>query len=208
MGRKIQAIVTDGPEKSTHDFIHLKNKILTPYYVLQERITTIFYHYHWEHQTEKKEKTMIEISAEKKAQSILAKYTLAAATTGAVPVPAASAAIIGENAIMIGHIANAMGQKVGIAEIAASIGTVGMVNQVGKAVFMEIGKLLSWGTGGWTMPLLMGAGAAIAGLQTYFIGNLAIEICKNQGRVLDKESVDAVRQFSKNTYDDFITMNQ
>ena len=185
-----------------------KNKISTPYLPCRRQITTVFIIITGNIKQKKKEKIMTEISTEKKAQSILAKYTLAAATTGAVPVPTASAAIIGENAIMIGHIANAMGQKVGIGEIAASIGAVGMVNQVGKAVFMEIGKLLSWGTGGWTMPLLMGAGAATAGLQTYFIGNLVIEICKNQGQVLDKESVDAVRQFSKNNYNDFIAVNK
>ncbi|WP_281357855.1 hypothetical protein [Desulfobacter latus] len=39
-------------------------------------------------------------------------------------------------------------------------------------------------------------------------GNLVIEICKNQGQVLDKESVDAVRQFSKNNYNDFIAVNK
>ena len=151
---------------------------------------------------------MSENSTKKKVHAILVKYTLAAAATGAAPVPAASAAIIGENAIMIGHIANAMGQKVGVAEVAASIGALGVVNQVGKTVFMEIGKLLSWGTGGWTLPLLMGAGAATGGLQTYFIGNLTIEICKNQGRVLDKSSVDAVRKFSKDNYDDFLAVNR
>lgn len=151
---------------------------------------------------------MTENSTEKKAQAILVKYTLTAAATGALPVPAASAAIIGENAIMVNHIANAMGQQVGIPQVAASIGTLGVINQVGKSVFMEVGKLLSWGTGGWTMPLLMGVGAATGGFQTYFIGNLTIEICKNQGQVLDKESVDAVRQFSKNNYDDFIAANK
>lgn len=82
---------------------------------------------------------MTQISTEKKAQSILAQYTFAAAATGAMPVPAASAAIIGENAIMIAHIANAMGQKVGIAQIAASIGAMGMVNQVGKSLIQSKG---------------------------------------------------------------------
>ena len=147
---------------------------------------------------------MTQISTEKKAQSILAQYTFAAAATGALPLPAASAAIIGENAIIIAHIANAMGQKVGIAEIAASIGAMGMVNQVDKSRFMEVGKLLSWGTGGWTMPLLIGAGATTAGLQTYFIGRLAIEICKNGGTPLDHESVEAIRQSARESYDAFI----
>ena len=90
------------------------------------------------------------------------KCLYAAAANGAVPVPAASAAIVGENAVMIiGHIANAM---VGIAEAVKSIGTVGVVNQVGRALFIEVGKFLSWGTGGLTMPLLMDAGATTAGL--------------------------------------------
>jgi protein-tyrosine-phosphatase len=54
----------------------------------------------------------------------------------------------------------------------------------------------------------MGAGATTAGLQTYFIGKLAIEICKNGGIPLDHKSVESIKQSARESYDAFIAADK
>lgn len=141
----------------------------------------------------------------KKARNILAKYTLAASATGALPVPAASGAIVAENAGMIAQIAAVMGEEISVSKVVSSIGTVGMINFVGRSVFIEVGKLLSWGTlNPWAAVALSGAGSATAGIQTYVVGLLAIEIGKTGGDILEQKAAKKVIGSAKTTYGQFV----
>lgn len=140
----------------------------------------------------------------KSATEVVAYYTLAAAGTGAVPVPAASAAIVAENGLMITHIAGKLGQTIDISTVISSIGITGTLNVVGRNLFIEGARLLSWGTGSiWALATLSAFGASTAGLQTYIIGMLAIEIGKNNGHRLTSEISDKIIRQAKNTYKSF-----
>ena len=140
-----------------------------------------------------------------KTESIVAWYTLAAAGTGAIPVPAASAALVAQNGAMISHVASAMGIPISVGTVIESIGMMGAANMVGRQLFIEGAKLLSWGTGSiWALVGISALGVGTAGLQTYIIGRLAIEISKNGGQCLTILKSAKVIADSKNTYDAFV----
>jgi len=141
----------------------------------------------------------------KKAETIVVKYTLAATATGAIPVPAASGAIVAENAAMIAQVASSMGEQITVGKVVSSIGGVGMINLVGRSLFIEAGKLLSWGTlNPWAAVALSGAGSATAGIQTYIIGCLAIEIGKTGGMVLEHDAAERITGSAKTSYASFV----
>ena len=138
------------------------------------------------------------------AKEVIAYYTLAASGTGAVPVPAASAAIMAQNGVMIAHIASKMGINIDAMTVIQSLGITGSLNVVGRNLFIEGAKLLSWGTGSvWALAALSALGAATAGVQTFIIGMLAIEICKNNGKALSSEKAGSVIEHAKQSYDTF-----
>lgn len=138
------------------------------------------------------------------AKEVVAYYTLAASGTGAIPVPAASAAIMAENGAMIAHIASKLGQKIDLNTVISSLGITGSLNIVGRNLFIEGAKLLSWGTGSvWALAGLSALGAATAGIQTYIIGMLAIEIAKNGGKELSSSRTDKVIDQAKDSYKSF-----
>ncbi|EPX9363107.1 hypothetical protein ACET7Y_08115 [Aeromonas veronii] len=138
------------------------------------------------------------------AKEVVAYYTLAAGTTGAIPVPAASAAIIAQNGLMLTHIASKMNISIDISTVISSLGMTGTLNVVGRNLFIEGAKLLSWGTGSvWALVALAALGATTAGVQTYIIGMLAIEICKNNGKALSSEKAGIIIEQAKENYDSF-----
>ncbi len=138
------------------------------------------------------------------AKEVVAYYTLAATGTGAIPVPAASAAIIAENGLMIAHIASKLGQAIDIQTVITSLGISGSLNIVGRNLFVEGAKLLSWGAGSiWAIAALSALGATTAGVQTYILGMLSIEIGKNNGKALTQEKASLVIEKAKNNYDSF-----
>ena len=139
------------------------------------------------------------------AKEVVAYYTLAAAATGAVPVPAASAAIIAQNGIMIAHAASAIGVEITVANIIESMGFAATLNIVGRNLFIEGAKLLSWGTASvWAAVGLSALGATTAGVQTYIIGRIAIEIGKNDGKPLAVTYTGKIIDESKATYELFV----
>ncbi len=142
-----------------------------------------------------------------KATEIVAYYTLTAAATGAVPVPAASFAVVAENAIMLAHVADALGvDEISVKTVAASMGLATSLNFIGRTVFIEGAKLLSWGTGSpWAAVALSALGASTAGVQTYIIGRLAIEIGKNHGKGLKDDEGSRVIEKAKADYDSFVS---
>lgn len=144
--------------------------------------------------------------AQRRAREIVGWYTLAATGTGAVPLPAASVAVVANNGFMLAHVGAAMGSVVTWEGVVASLGIAGTLNVAGRAVFVEAGKALSWGTGSvWAMAGLCAAGATTAGLQTYILGLIAIEMCQNGGRPLDSKQAAQVIATAKETLGDFIS---
>lgn len=138
------------------------------------------------------------------ANEVVAYYTLAAATTGAIPVPAASAAIIAENSCMIAHIGSKLGVKINITTVASSMGAMGAANIIARNLFIEGAKLLSWGTGSiWAVAGLSALGATTAGVQTFIIGKLAIEIGKNNGHELSSDKAKSTIEEAKDGYKEF-----
>jgi uncharacterized protein (DUF697 family) len=140
-----------------------------------------------------------------KATKFVAYYTGLAAGTGAVPVPASSAAIVAQNGAMLAHISSALGTPIDISVVIKSIGFMGGVNMIGRNFFIEGAKLLSWGTGSfWAAVALSALGASTAGIQTYIIGLIAIEIGKNGGRSLDTVMAKKITKEAKNNYSSFL----
>lgn len=140
------------------------------------------------------------------AKEVIAYYTLTAMTAGAVPVPASSTAIIAQNAIMIAHVSSKMGMQIDVQTVMSSMGIATSLNVVAKNLFIEGAKLLSWGTGSiWALAALSAFGATTAGIQTYTVGMIVIEICKNNGRVLDSDKTTNVIELAQNSYDSFTT---
>lgn len=141
---------------------------------------------------------------EQQAQAVMTKYVLAACATGAVPVPAVSVAIIAENTLMINHIASIYGLEISLQTIAASFGTLGTVNMIGRQVFVEAARLLSWGAAFTGAPLLVSAlGAGTAGLQTYLLGLIAIEIAKRGGKKLSQDTTVNIVRNGKKSFESF-----
>ncbi len=139
------------------------------------------------------------------AKEVVAYYTLAATATGAVPVPAASAAIVAQNGVMIAHVASAVGVEITVANIIESMGLAATLNVVGRNLFIEGAKLLSWGTASvWAAVALSAIGATTAGVQTYIIGRIAIEIGKNGGKPLAVSYTSKIIDDCKATYDSYI----
>lgn len=141
---------------------------------------------------------------EQKSKAILTKYVLAASATGAVPVPAVSAAIVGENALLINHIASLYGCEINLVTVASSLGTLGTVNMIGRNVFIEAARLLSWGAAFTGAPVLVSAiGAGTAGLQTYLIGLIAIEMAKRGGAKPPMSVVKTTLRKGRDEFDGF-----
>jgi hypothetical protein len=140
-----------------------------------------------------------------RARSIVGWYTLAASASGAVPVPASSLAIIANNGFMMAHVSAAIDAPVQWATVVASLGVAGTLNVAGRAVFIEAAKALSWGTGNiWAAVALSAVGAGTAGLQTYVVGLLAIEIARRGGKALTESEGAAILAKAKETYDVFL----
>lgn len=143
---------------------------------------------------------------ESKARDIVGWYTLAAGATGAFPVPATSAAIVANNGFMLAHIGSTMGKPVGWEGVLSSLGIAGTLNIAGRNVFIEAAKALGWGTGSiWAFAALSAVGATTAALQTYVIGLIAIEICKNGGTPISPAAARQVLDSAKESLDAFVS---
>ena len=141
---------------------------------------------------------------ELQARRIVGWYTLAASGIGAVPVPASSAGVIANNALMIGHIQSIMDSDVSWNKVILSFGTATSLNLGGRTVFIEVAKLISWGTGSaWALALLSAVGASTAGLQTYIVGLIAMKIAEKGGSPLSSDKADEIIKHAKSSYTDF-----
>ncbi|KUM53477.1 hypothetical protein [Rheinheimera sp. EpRS3] len=137
------------------------------------------------------------------AKDIIGWYTVAATAKGAVPVPATSLAIIANNGFMIAHVSSQLGIITTWDSVLTSLGVAGTLNVAGRAIFIEAAKALSWGTGNaWAAIALSAVGASTAGLQTYIIGLLTIQISKNGGKPITQkeasEVIDGAKKHTKN----------
>jgi hypothetical protein len=128
------------------------------------------------------------------AAATVRHFTAAAIATGAIPVPAASVAIVAENAAMISMIASQLGVAITVQTVAANLGLASSLNLLGRAVFVEAARSLGWATGPGGLAAISALGATTAGLQTWIVGCLAIEIGKHGGAPLSRQqSREALR---------------
>jgi len=118
------------------------------------------------------------------ASRTVTKFTLAAMATGAIPVPATSAAIVAENAAMMTVLASQLGVPVTVETVTRSLGMAMTVNLLGRAVFVEAARAIGWFGGPAGVAGVSALGATTAGIQTWVVGHLAIEIARNHGRAL------------------------
>jgi len=139
-------------------------------------------------------------SGREQAEALLLRFTGAATITGAIPVPAASAAIVAENAAMIAAIGSAMAVKVSVQSVAASLGTVGAVNMVGRALFVEAARFMGWFAGPFGVWGVSVLGATTAGLQTWCLGRLAIAIAEHAGEPLEEHRAREVLSAARETF--------
>jgi len=121
---------------------------------------------------------------EQAARNLLWGFTAAAAATGAIPVPATSAAIVAENAALIGAVASAMGQPVDVSTVVASLGVAGAINMIARAVFVEAARALGWFAGPGGVAAVCALGATTAALQTWCVGHLTIAVARRGGFAL------------------------
>lgn len=141
---------------------------------------------------------------EQESNAILKKYVIAAGATGAVPVPAVSAALVAENALMVTHIAAVYHRKVDLGMVAKSMGILGAANMFGRSVFIEGARALSWGAAFTGAPLFVSAlGASTAALQTYLIGLIAIALAKYDGQQLPRSVVKEIVRNGKQEFNAF-----
>ena len=136
-----------------------------------------------------------------RADALVLKFTGVAIMTGAVPVPATSFAIVAENAAMVSAIAAAMGVPISVETVAASLGTVGTINLVGRAVFVEAARAMGWFAGPLGVAGVSALGATTAGVQTWVLGRLAIAICENGGDPLPGPVANRVVREAKGSFD-------
>jgi uncharacterized protein (DUF697 family) len=140
-------------------------------------------------------------SPDERAKAIIRNYTLLAMGTGAIPFPSASLAIVTENALMIGHIAACFGVPVSVDTVAASLGTVGLLNLGGRALFVEGMRVLNTLGGGLASFAVSALGATTAGVQTWAIGHLALEIARRGGVPVGHAEAAAVIKAAKASFD-------
>ncbi len=137
---------------------------------------------------------------EARAQAVVRRFTMAAAATGAIPVPAASVAIVTENAAMINCVASAMGVEVSLGTVLASLGWAQAVNQFGRMLFVEGARTLNPFTGGAGTAFVCALGATTAAMQTWIVGQLTIAICRHGGRPLPAPEARRVVEEARRTY--------
>lgn len=140
-----------------------------------------------------------------RAEKVVARYTAIAAVTGAIPVPSASAAVVVENGAMFTELASVLGAEITWSSLVESIGFAGGLNFAGRALFVEGARMLGFGVGGpFAAALVSGLGATTAGVQTYTLGLIAIEIGKNGGEAITGSMVRALIEKAKNGYRAFL----
>jgi hypothetical protein len=143
---------------------------------------------------------------EARFEKILARYVVAAAGTGAIPVPLSSAAIVVENAAMIAHFSTVARRPLELKQVLEVLGLTGTLNVFGKTIFLEGAKTLLAFTGAGT-PFLVGLcalGAATAGLQTYLLGLTCLAILRSGRDFLTAAEIKRLAVLAKETYEQFL----
>jgi len=134
------------------------------------------------------------IERRREAERIVARFTAAATTVGAMAVPSATLAIVAIDAAMLASLSETFGVRVSFATISASLGITGTANAIGRSIFVEAARALGWGAGPLGIAGVAALGATTAGLQTWVLGRLAIAVCEHGGeRIPSVMTRDLVR---------------
>lgn len=145
---------------------------------------------------------MTKLNARLESESIVRRYTAVALLTGALPVPAASAAIVAEQAVMFTHVAAIYGADVSFGTVLASMGGTATLNTAGRALFVEGMRWINATfAAGMATPLVSALGATTAGVQTWLLGQLAVAIAENGGNPLPEVAAKAVLERARVAFD-------
>ena len=142
----------------------------------------------------------------KHAQNVAGYYTVAAGAKGAVPVPGMSAAIMANNAFMVGHINSIMRSDIDLQDVVKFVGPAAGVNYFGRTAFVEIARSFGWLSGPLAPAALAGVsalGASTAALQTYILSQIAIELSKIGCR-LSTDKINQIVSDAKESIDEFM----
>ena len=135
------------------------------------------------------------------AEAVVYRYTAIATATGAVPIPATSAAIIAESVAMVNEIAGCFGVPISVQTVVGSMGLIGTVNAVGRGIFVEAARAMGWFAGPAGVAGVSVLGAATAGIQTFVLGFLAVAIAENGGQSLPPPQARTVIAAARREYD-------
>lgn len=136
-----------------------------------------------------------------RAQDTVAAFTLAAAATGAVPVPGASLAIVAENAALVAAIGNIYGRSVNAESVVASLATLGGINTIGRTVFVEGARLMGWFAGPLGVAGVSALGATTAALQTWTLGQLAVAYFEGGDQPLTERRAKQLVEDAREAFD-------
>jgi hypothetical protein len=103
------------------------------------------------------------------------QFVATAMLTGAVPVPAASAAVALESATCVAVISGELGIPMELNVVLGTLSSAG-VQSVFKAMFLEGARLIGWFTGPFGMAPLCALGAVTAGLQIFVLSEMTIAL--------------------------------
>ena len=140
-------------------------------------------------------------SIQSRADDTITGFTLAAAATGAIPVPGASAAIVAENAALVAALANIYGHPVDAKTVAATLATLGGINSVGRTVFIEGARLMGWFTGPLGVAGVSALGATTAAVQTWSLGQLAMAFFERGAQPLTEQEAHRIAERARDDFD-------
>lgn len=128
-----------------------------------------------------------------RSRQITARFAVAAAATGAVPVPAVSAAIVAENAALLIAISGVWDKRITTSDVIRALGLMGSVNLIGRALFIELARAMGWAAGPLGMTGVSILGATTASVQTWVVGEVGMVLARHGGEVNASAVSEAIR---------------
>lgn len=142
------------------------------------------------------------MSKKQQAEKIVRNYTLLAMATGAIPLPATSAVIVGESAAMISHVAATYGTNALTAtSVLKTLGIAGTINIGGRAFFIELARWVASFAAQYALPAVMAVGSMTAGIQTWILGSIAIAIAESNRELSAEEARQRIKA-AKDSFDE------
>jgi uncharacterized protein (DUF697 family) len=135
------------------------------------------------------------------AEDTVIGFTLAAAATGAIPVPGASVAIVAENAALVAALGSVYGHEVDAKSVVASLAALSGLNTIGRTVFIEGARLMGWFAGPFGVAGVSALGATTAAVQTWTLGKLAMAYFAGGAQPMSEREARQIAEEAKAEFD-------